>query len=181
MSQSVTIRCALFWTWDWSLPVILKTDISSQVMIVRIDNPWARSNTLLNATNGMEICIGKEKEDIEYGLHYLSGGTRCLKHWVSGVNIYTRHGNNWVSGATYFQNIYSHTRHGNNWVSGPTHFIVVFIAAPYMVIIGCLVWPFFLNIYSQTRQKKQVCGVMFLQNCLCHHQTNIATLKFCLL
>ena len=76
---------------------------------------------------------------LHLGLHYLSGGTRCLKHWMSGANIYTRYGNDWVSGATYFFIIYSHTRHNNSWVSGATHFFVIFIAALDMGIIGCLV------------------------------------------
>ena len=61
---------------------------------------------------------GPSQEEKEIGSHYLSGGTRCLKHWVSGVNIYTRHGNNWVSGAKYFY---------------------LFIATPDTGIIGCLV------------------------------------------
>ena len=37
-----------------------------------------------------------------YLAHIFSGDTRYFKHWVSGVNVYTRHGNNWFLALLFF-------------------------------------------------------------------------------
>ena len=79
-----------------------------------------------------------------------------MKHWVSGANVYTRYGNDWVSGATYFFIIYNHTRHRNNYVSGATQFFVIFIAALDMEITG----EFLFVIFKAQADHNKSLGVM---------------------